>query len=171
VALAGLGVGEAAADAAANTRPKIGDRFVHAYGDKEGEPLLVDDLTLGGPQILAWAQDPQSETVRKGSRLNLLLLVRLDPTNLQEQTRARSVDGIVAYSAICTHEQCPVAHWSKEKDALHCPCHASEFDPARGGQVVGGPAPRPLPALPIGLKDGALVVTGNFTSRVGGVRA
>jgi Rieske Fe-S protein len=33
--------------------------------------------------------------------------------------------------------------------------------------VVGGPAPRPLPALPLALKDGYLSVAGPFTSIVG----
>ncbi|MDO9707654.1 QcrA and Rieske domain-containing protein [Paracraurococcus lichenis] len=169
VVLAGLRDAAAQADPA-TARPKHGDHLIHAYGEKEGQPLQPDDLAVGGPQVLAWAKDPASGTVRSGSRLNLVLLIRMDPATLQDQTRARAADGIVAYSAICTHEQCPVADFKKEKDALHCPCHGSEFDPAKGGVVVGGPAPRALPALPVGLKDGTLVVAGNFTSRVGGVR-
>ncbi|MBX6741432.1 MAG: Rieske 2Fe-2S domain-containing protein, partial [Acetobacteraceae bacterium] len=50
---------------------------------------------------------------------------------------------------------------------LHCPCHASEFDPFAGGKVVGGPALRALPALPLGQDGNLLVVAGRFTSRIG----
>jgi nitrite reductase/ring-hydroxylating ferredoxin subunit len=52
----------------------------------------------------------------------------------------------VAYSAICTHQGCTVAY----KDGnLACPCHGSVFDPANGASVVAGPAPRPLPEIPV----------------------
>jgi Rieske Fe-S protein len=50
---------------------------------------------------------------------------------------------------------------------LHCPCNFSLFDPRVGGGVVAGPAPRALPALPLALVDGNLVVAKPFTTRVG----
>ena len=34
---------------------------------------------------------------------------------------------------------------------LHCPCHFSKFNPGDGARVADGPAPRPLPALPLAL--------------------
>lgn len=170
VVLAGLSSSDAEANTATITRPKRGDQLVYANGEREGTPVTPDSLTEDSELTFAWAQDPQSGVVRKASRLNLILLVRLDPATLDAETRARSADGIVAYSAICTHEQCPVSEWNKERGVLHCPCHGSEFNPAQGAQVVGGPAPRVLPALPIGLQDGTLVVTGSFTSRVGATR-
>jgi Rieske Fe-S protein len=52
----------------------------------------------------------------------------------------------VAYSAVCTHQQCTVAYRNGQ---LACPCHGSVFDPANGAQVVTGPAPRPLPEIPV----------------------
>jgi Rieske Fe-S protein len=60
----------------------------------------------------------------------------------------------VAYSAICTHQGCTVAY----KDGnLACPCHGSVFDPANGAAVVAGPAPRPLPEIPVKVEGGEVV--------------
>jgi len=41
------------------------------------------------------------------------------------------------------------------------------YDPKSGGEVVGGPSPRALPALPLKSVDGRLVVAKPFTGRVG----
>jgi len=60
----------------------------------------------------------------------------------------------VAYSAVCTHQGCTVAY----KDSnLACPCHGSVFDPADGAAVVAGPAPRPLPEIPVKVQGGEVV--------------
>lgn len=57
----------------------------------------------------------------------------------------------VAYSAVCTHQQCTVDYRGGE---LTCPCHGSIFDPANGAEVVSGPAQRPLPEIPVEVRDG-----------------
>jgi thiosulfate dehydrogenase [quinone] large subunit len=54
----------------------------------------------------------------------------------------------VAYSAVCTHAGCTVAYDSARAE-LVCPCHGSIYDPRHGAQVVAGPAPRPLPPVPV----------------------
>lgn len=168
-----------AAPAPRSARPAPGDLLVFAAGEKAGKPITAADLAVGSPQILAWAMEPASGVVRNGSRLNQVVLVRLDPAAFDEDTAARAADGVVAYSAVCTHAQCPVSEWRREKNVLHCPCHQSEFDPTRGGKVVGGPAQRSLAALPIkaadGVKvadgadpaDGVLVVARPFVGRIG----
>ena len=116
---------------------------------------------------------------RNGSRLNQVVLVRLAPDELDGDTAARAANGVVAYSAVCTHAQCAVSEFRREKGVLHCPCHQSEFDPKQGGKVVGGPAQRSLAALPIKaadgvslaggaeMADGVLVVARPFVGRVG----
>ncbi len=164
----GLAARRVHAQDAARARPEPGDRFVFAFSANEGKPITPDDLALGGPQLLAWAQEPKSGTVRDGSRLNLVLLIRLDPAELEATAKSRSADGILAFSATCTHEQCPVSVWMAERNAMHCLCHGSDFDPRQGGRVLAGPAPRPLPALPVAMQDGQIVVTGRFSGRVGG---
>jgi Rieske Fe-S protein len=116
---------------------------------------------------MAWAMDPRSRIVRSGSRLNRVLLLRFDPEALAADTRARAAGGVVAYTAICTHNGCEVTDWLGEEQMLSCPCHATKFDPRNGARVIDGPAPRPLPALPLTLADGRLVVSRSFTTRVG----
>jgi rieske iron-sulfur protein len=148
----------------ASLRPREGDFLV-----KEGgrQPLTPDDIPVGAAQTMAWAMDPADGTVRSGSRLNRVLLLRLDAGLLADDTRSRSAGGVVAYTAVCTHTGCEVVEWLAAEQALQCPCHFSKFDPRDGARVVDGPAPRPLPALPLALVDGKLVVTKPFTTRVG----
>jgi Rieske Fe-S protein len=116
---------------------------------------------------MVYPMDPSSRVVRDGSRLNQILLVRLAQDELDEDTRARSADGVVAYSGVCTHAGCDVTLWQAETRRFRCPCHESEFDPRDRGRVVGGPAPRRLPRLPVKVVDGAIVAGGGFMSRPG----
>ena len=151
-------------------RPQPGDRLVYADGDKKGAPIKLDELPLGGPPVTAMPQDAASNTVRDGSRLNQILVVRLDEALLKDDTRARAAQGVVAYSAVCTHTGCDGLSWTAEKLWFKCPCHETEFDAADGARVVSGPAPRRLPALPLKIADGAeryIVAAGAFTGRAG----
>ena len=151
-------------------RPQEGDRFVFPFGEKEGQIITPADLPLGGPQQQAYPMDPGAKIVRNGSTLNLILLIRLDPAQLSEETRALAADGVVAYSGVCTHQGCAVSMWRAEAKTLFCACHGAQFDPRDRARVVDGPAPRRLPMLPIKVVDGALTVAGGFTGRVGGER-
>jgi Rieske Fe-S protein len=121
--------------------------------------------------VRAWPKDPKTSVIRKGSRLNEILVVKLDSAELDEETRARAADGVVAYSAICVHTGCPISAWVKaasgDKHVFKCFCHNSEYDPRHGAQVVFGPAPRPLPALPLAGEDGSLTVAAAFVGKVG----
>jgi rieske iron-sulfur protein len=170
LAIAGCcGAAQAQAPAAPrNLRPLAGDLLVSAKALDAG-PLRPGDIAASAPQLLAWAKDPASGAVRDGSRLNQVLLLRLDPESLDAETLARAADGVLAYSATCTHAQCPVSEWRQEAGILHCPCHGSEFDPRAGGRVVNGPALRHLPPLPLRLSaDGGLEVAQPFVGKVGG---
>ena len=53
----------AAEKSAATQRPAAGDQFVFVLGDKKGQVIKVSDLTVGGPQLLAYPMDPASKTV------------------------------------------------------------------------------------------------------------
>jgi ubiquinol-cytochrome c reductase iron-sulfur subunit len=83
--------------------------------------------------------------------------------------------GVVAYSKICTHAGCAVALYRvplfpprSPRPALVCPCHYSAFDPERKGEVLSGPAGRPLPQLPLTIDgDGNLRAAGGFSGPVG----
>ena len=173
-ALLGLGLafGWRSASATAEdpkaARPQTGDRFVFAFGDRAGQTVKADDLPLGGPQQLAYPMDPETKIVRDGSLLNQVALIRLDPAQLSADTREYAADGIVGYSAVCTHQGCPVSMWKADANALFCSCHAAQFDPKDRARVINGPAPRRLPMLPVRIADGMLIVAGGFVGTVGG---
>jgi Rieske Fe-S protein len=147
--------------------PATGDRLVHAFGDAAGTPIEPDSLEVGGKQIFAYPQDPTTGVVRNGTRLNQLIVTRVAVEQLSDTTRGRSAEGIVAYSGVCSHTGCDVTDWNAEFARFQCPCHESQYDPADGARVVGGPAPWPLAALPLQLVDGQLIVAGTFEGRVG----
>ncbi|GLU89846.1 Rieske (2Fe-2S) protein [Agromyces sp. NBRC 114283] len=63
---------------------------------------------------------------------------------------------VLAFSAICTHQQCVVAAAGAEFD---CPCHGSKFDAATG-DVLQGPALKPLTAIPVEVDGDRVVVSG-----------
>jgi rieske iron-sulfur protein len=152
-------------------RPQKADLLVVSEGEHAGQIITPQDLKLGGPPVRAWPKDPKTSVVRSGSRLNEVLVVRLDPAELDDETRAHSADGVVAYSIICAHAGCPVTAWVKEeagdKDVFKCVCHNSEYDPRQSAQVVFGPAPRRLAALPLAIAGGSLTVAAAFVGKVG----
>ena len=170
IAAAGLAPGGARAedgDPSRMLQPQTGDLLVYAGDDRPCRVIEAADIKAGDAPVIAWAMDRDSKLVRDGSRLNQIVLLRLDPAMLGPDTRSHSADGLVAYSAICTHAQCTVSGWIQEKQLLHCPCHQSEYDPRNGARVVGGPAPRPLAALPLKIAGGKLEVAEGFIGKVG----
>ena len=68
---------------------------------------------------------------------------------------------VAAYSRVCTHAGCLV-DFDSGSGVLFCPCHGAEFDPAHGARVIQGPAPVPLPSIPVQIDQstGKVVVTG-----------
>lgn len=154
-----------------SARPQAGDRFVFADGERKGAAVKIDDLKAGEPPVTVLPQDPASGIVRDGSRLNQILMVRLDEARLKDDTRARAAQGVVAYSAVCTHTGCDGLSWAADKLWFKCPCHESEFDAADSARVVNGPAPRRLPALPLKINEGYVVAAGAFSGRAGVIAA
>ena len=73
----------------------------------------------------------------------------------------------MAYTAICPHAGCEVSGWQPEQKIFECSCHYSHYNPREGAAVMGGPATRPLAALPLKIAEGKLVVAKPFTGRVG----
>jgi len=67
-----------------------------------------------------------------------------------------------ALSLVCTHLGCLV-EWSPKRRQLVCPCHRAAFD--LGGNVLEGPAPRPLRAFDVSVQGERVLVR-----RPGGVR-
>lgn len=67
----------------------------------------------------------------------------------------RTPEGVIALWQKCTHLGCAVP-WVEEEGRFHCPCHGSLFNQV--GEVIGGPAPRPLDTFPITIKSGEVWV-------------
>jgi rieske iron-sulfur protein len=149
----------------ASSRPKEDDLLVKD-GDTSLKPLAPEDIPLNSTPVIAWVVDPASKVVRKGSHLNLLLLMRFEQAALAPATRSVAAAGVVAYSALCTHAGCDLTEWMADRGVLSCDCHGASFDPKNGAKVVEGPATRPLSALPLKLVDGTLVVAQPFMAPI-----
>lgn len=66
-------------------------------------------------------------------------------------------EGVIkAFSAICTHQGCLVGEVAD--NVITCPCHGAQYS-AENGEVLRGPAPKPLPEAPVVI-DGDTVIIG-----------
>ena len=92
-----------------------GDQLAFASWEEDARAVTPADVELDAAPLSVYPQDPASGVIRENSRLNQILLLRLDPARLDDATRARAVDGLVAYSAICTHAACAVSEWAADK--------------------------------------------------------
>jgi len=139
--------------------------------DGAGRVYLADDIE---EETFYTAYPEHAEREQMGAPI---VVVRLKPAELRLPSARGgwAPEGILAYSKICTHAGCAIALYRKPtfapvepKPALVCPCHYSTFDVANGGEVLFGPAGRPLPQLPL-LVDpaGQLRAAGNFSGPVG----
>jgi ubiquinol-cytochrome c reductase iron-sulfur subunit len=97
------------------------------------------------------------------------IIIKLAPGELQPPTVLNwTVEGIVAYSKICTHVGCPVSLYEQTTHHILCPCHQSTFNAPKGAEVIFGPAARPLPQLPITTDaEGYLVAMSDYHEPVG----
>jgi ubiquinol-cytochrome c reductase iron-sulfur subunit len=128
--------------------------------DAEGRPIHPEDISPD--QVVTVF--PEGAT---GSADSQAILVGLRP-DAQPKLDEPTADGIVVYSKICTHAGCPVGLYRAAVAELLCPCHQSTFDVVHGGEVLSGPAGRPLPQLPIEVgQDGYLVAMSDFREPVG----
>jgi ubiquinol-cytochrome c reductase iron-sulfur subunit len=138
--------------------------------DESGKPYRAADIEEGS-LYQAFAENADKREFGAS-----LVVVRLpkDELHLGEMA-GYDADGIVAYSDICTHAGCAITLYRvptfrpvEPRPAFVCPCHYSTFDPARGGEVIFGPAGRRLPMLPLVVDGrGFLRARGNFNDVVG----
>jgi ubiquinol-cytochrome c reductase iron-sulfur subunit len=138
--------------------------------DPDGTPIKADEVTFGSvfhviPDGLNKSAHPLEEKAKAA-----VLLVRIQPELVKADPARKGwdVDGIYAYSKICTHVGCPVALYEQQTHHLLCPCHQSTFDLAQHCKVIFGPAKRPLPQLPITVdSEGYLVAKGGLSDPPG----
>jgi rieske iron-sulfur protein len=145
-----MGAGAVAADAP----PML---LVDADAEANFKPLRPSDLAVGKP-LLVFPFDPKTGAPKNESRANKLVVIRLPEDQMEAATKARSAGGVLAYSALCTHQACDVKTWLAKEKVLVCFCHASKFDLLDGAKVVDGPASRPLPGFSLKLEGEFLAI-------------
>ena len=104
-------------------RAQPGDQLVFKTGERQDETISMADVAYGAKPLVAYPYDPVDGVLRRGSRLNQILVVRLAEDGYTDEVRARAVDGVIAYSAICSHMNCPVTGWHPDDQLFICPCH------------------------------------------------
>lgn len=137
-----------------------GVRLVTPGGDPiKAEALAIDSVVTAFPEGSTEAADSPTLVIRTRKDQNF---------DLSEEREDWVVDGVVAYSKLCTHVGCPVGLYQAQEALLLCPCHQSTFKVLEGAKPVFGPATRPLPQLPLAVDDdGFLVATGDFSAPTG----
>ncbi len=153
------GPGPAAPVALAHTAWRAGLRVVRG----DGTPVRLADVVEG--TALTVHPEGHVEDADAG-----VILVRVPPERLAlpPDRMGWTVDGVVAYSKLCTHAGCPVGLFAEGTGQLLCPCHQSVFDVYHGAEPRFGPAARPLPQLPLALaEDGTLAADGDFPTPPG----
>jgi ubiquinol-cytochrome c reductase iron-sulfur subunit len=122
-----------------------------------------------GAELEGGVVHPAEENFLEEMGKAAILLVRLEPGDIKSKREAEwGINGIVAYSKICTHVGCPIGLYEQQTHHLLCPCHQSTFDLADDGKVIFGPAARSLPQLKIHVDaDGDLAATQDFAEPVG----
>ena len=99
----------------------------------------VNDLPEGSSMIFFYPGDESSDR----NFLTHLSAEYLEEAQ-EEGTGQFITDGFVAFNTVCPHLQCPLEF--PDDDVFICPCHGGFFSTI-DGTVLGGPSPRPLPAI------------------------
>ena len=166
IAVAGMAVPLVLTGGPAHAAPVRGDRLVDADSEGAPEVLKSADLRVGKP-VVAYPFDAKAGVIRNESRLNRIVLLKLAESDLDAPTQARSAGGVIAYSAVCTHQSCDAKTWLPKEKALVCFCHSSKFLVLDNGAVASGPATRPLPSMPLALEGDQLVIADRFSAPPG----
>lgn len=121
---------------------------------------LVGIFGQTGWAMLKFMQ-PQVEEGAFGSQVNAGKVDEFKPGTVTHIQKGRFYisrlddGGLLALWHRCTHLGCTVP-WRDDEQQFHCPCHSSIFNTK--GEVMGGPAPRPLDLFPITIVDGEVIV-------------
>ena len=137
-------------------RPQIGDHFVFLEWAQEGPTRPSRRFGARRPASAGLPGRSERRSCATARRSISCSWCASATTALMSRRAQLSADGVVAYSAICTHQACPVIQWSTEKKAMVCSCHGSTYDPKNSAKVIFGPAPLPLAGLPLKSDNGLL---------------
>jgi rieske iron-sulfur protein len=153
--------------------PQVGDVFVFTAGPKKGNVVMVADIPVDDNLLVTvQAKDPNG-AIREGDNCTAVLY-RVSPDKVPEDIKSETVEGIIAYSAVCTHQGCMMDATHKTEEAvpafgIYCPCHDAIFDPLKNGKNTFGATSRTLPHFPI-KSDGGKIVVSDVPSGYVGVK-
>jgi rieske iron-sulfur protein len=145
--------------------PKAHDTFVYTDGPKKGQDVMTADIVLDAPPIVVQAKDSEAGQVRESEK-STVLIYRVKEETIPVDFRGDSAGGILAYSAMCTHQGCEISDWDASNHLFVCPCHKGTFDPVNGGEPGGG-AKRALPQVPVADHDGMLRISHGIIGWIG----
>ena len=116
--------------------------------DIMGRRVRVGDLAVGS---IVTVYPEGTQNTDRGQAVDQTVLIRISNENFTTMKGRESwgPQGYLAYSKLCTHLGCPVGLYEQELQVLVCPCHQSTFNVLNGAEPEFGPAPRPLPQLPL----------------------
>ncbi|MBT2209666.1 MULTISPECIES: ubiquinol-cytochrome c reductase iron-sulfur subunit [Actinomadura] len=152
---------------------KQGKKGVRLVVDGTNRPLRVSDFSSPGSMITVLPEGieehvPEEQVLTETAKaVTILINVPADEFKPAKGRENWHVNGIVAYSKICTHVGCPAALYEQTTHHILCPCHQSTFDATNAAKVVFGPAARPLPQLPLSVEDGYIVATSDYHEPIG----
>jgi ubiquinol-cytochrome c reductase iron-sulfur subunit len=135
--------------------------------DSSGRRISEGELTVGS--IVTIYPEGKQNTDR-GQAVDQTVLIRISNENFTTQKGRETwgPKGYIAYSKVCTHLGCPVGLYEQQLQLLVCPCHQSMFNATNGAIPQFGPAPRPLPQLPIYIDaDGYIRAQNDYDQPVG----
>jgi arsenite oxidase small subunit len=160
-AASALGLGHQGSFAAADVQPR---RYARTQlTDESGKPLRAARLTAGENYVFHYPFEGTPcflINLGKATTQNVTLKTG-DGASYQWPGGVGQQRAIVAYSAICSHQltyptrQISFISYRDRSTAskiskprmIHCCSEHSEYDPAAGAKVMGGPAPQPLCAI------------------------
>ena len=135
--------------------------------DSTGRRITEGELAVGS---IVTVYPEGFQNTDNGQAVDQTVLIRISNENFVTQKGRESwgPKGYIAYSKVCTHLGCPVGLYEQQLQLLVCPCHQSMFNATNGAIPQFGPAPRPLPQLPIYIDaDGYIRAQDDYNQPVG----
>ena len=145
--------------------------FHEGKADAAGAPLVQVPLSqLNAPWSFVEVEFTKQIKTRRGLQPSTFpgYIIRL-PATIGQQLGLKQ--NLYAISRICPHEGCPIKFYHQRSEVPHplemtdfpnpmlvCTCHQSVFDPAQGGKVLDGPAPRAPWTFDFVIEKGRIII-------------
>lgn len=135
-----------------------------------GKPINTSDLKVNDSAVVSFDYPLQGEPnflLRMGDAggndvkvSSVKVSIPASGSSFQSPAGVGPYGSVVASSAICEHLGCvpPIIHYykpgtsipngpsgSQNTGLIHCNCHGSTYDPAKGFGIITGPTQKPLP--------------------------